>query len=70
MFIDIHVHLRKNPIIFKNGKQHYASPEELLERYDKLGIEKSCNTSGWVFRVSDTKNRVKKRFLENLQTIS
>ncbi|MCX7706205.1 MAG: amidohydrolase family protein [bacterium] len=46
MFIDIHVHLRKKPIVFKDGKQHYASPEQLLKRYDELGIEKAVILPG------------------------
>ncbi|MCM8817548.1 MAG: amidohydrolase family protein [Candidatus Omnitrophica bacterium] len=46
MFIDIHVHVRKNPIVFEGGKQRYASPEQLLKRYEELGIEKAVILPG------------------------
>ncbi|MCM8758718.1 MAG: amidohydrolase family protein, partial [Candidatus Omnitrophica bacterium] len=46
MFIDIHVHVRKNPIVFGDGKQRYASPEQLLKRYEELGIEKAVILPG------------------------
>lgn len=39
MFIDIHVHLRKYQTILRNGKPTYSTPEQLLKRYDELGIE-------------------------------
>lgn len=39
MFIDIHVHTRRIPGPPRRGKQAYATPEQLIERYDKLGIE-------------------------------
>ncbi|MGI6537132.1 MAG: amidohydrolase family protein [Caldicoprobacterales bacterium] len=40
MFIDIHVHTRKIPGPPRlDGRQSYATPEQLIERYDKLGIE-------------------------------
>ena len=39
MFIDIHVHSSLRPLIW-NGKATHATPEQLIERYDKLGIEK------------------------------
>ncbi|MDD5686639.1 MAG: amidohydrolase family protein [Elusimicrobia bacterium] len=39
MFIDIHVHVRKI-LGFPSGKvQSYNTPEQLIERYDKIGIE-------------------------------
>ena len=42
MFIDIHVHTRKRPGPPRlDGRQAYATPEYLIERYDKLGIEKA-----------------------------
>jgi predicted TIM-barrel fold metal-dependent hydrolase len=46
MFIDIHVHTRKVPGPQRNGKQPYATPEQLLERYDKLGIEQAVLLPG------------------------
>jgi len=39
MFIDIHVHTSTNPLIWE-GKPRFATPEQLIARYDKLGIEK------------------------------
>ena len=39
MFIDIHVHVRTRPGPPRNGRQAYASPEYLVERYDGLGVE-------------------------------
>ena len=42
MFIDIHVHTRKIPGPPRlDGRQAYTTPEQLLERYDKLGIEQA-----------------------------
>ncbi len=40
MFVDIHVHARRLPGPLRGGKPAYATPEELIERYDALGIEK------------------------------
>lgn len=40
MFIDIHVHVRKNPIVRKYAYDNFATPEELIKRYDELGIKK------------------------------
>jgi len=39
MFIDIHVHTRSIPGPPRRGKQAYATPEQLLERYDAIGVE-------------------------------
>ena len=39
MFIDIHVHTRKIPGPPRYGKPAYATPEQLLERYDATGVE-------------------------------
>ncbi|MCM8777628.1 MAG: amidohydrolase family protein [Candidatus Omnitrophica bacterium] len=44
--IDIHVHLRKYPTYLRDGKQTYSTPEQLLERYDELGIEKAVILPG------------------------
>ena len=41
MFIDIHVHVRKIPGLPRDGKQAYATPEQLLKRYDQIGVEKA-----------------------------
>ncbi|MCM8788571.1 MAG: amidohydrolase family protein [Candidatus Omnitrophica bacterium] len=46
MFIDIHVHVRKYPARIKNGNQPYSTPQQLLERYDNLGIEKGVILAG------------------------
>jgi predicted TIM-barrel fold metal-dependent hydrolase len=46
MFIDIHVHTRKIPGMKRGGKQAYATPEQLIERYDKLEIEKGVLLPG------------------------
>ncbi len=46
IFIDIHVHLRKYPTFFRDGKQTYSTPEQLLKRYDELGIEKAVILPG------------------------
>ncbi len=40
MFIDIHVHVRRVPGPPRNGKPAYATPDQLIARYDALGIEK------------------------------
>jgi predicted TIM-barrel fold metal-dependent hydrolase len=39
MFIDIHVHTRSIPGPTRNGKQAYATPAQLLERYEPIGVE-------------------------------
>jgi predicted TIM-barrel fold metal-dependent hydrolase len=39
MFVDIHVHARRLPGPPRGGKQAFATPEQLLARYDALGIE-------------------------------
>lgn len=39
MFIDIHVHVRSIPGPPRRGKQAYATPEQLIERYDVIGVE-------------------------------
>jgi hypothetical protein len=46
MFIDIHVHFRSIPGFPRWGKPAYATPEQLIERYDKLGIEKAVVLPG------------------------
>jgi len=46
MFIDIHVHFRKYQTILRNGKYTYSTPEQLLKRYDELGIEKAVVLPG------------------------
>jgi len=39
LFIDIHVHTRRTPGLPRWGEQTYATPQQLIERYDGLGIE-------------------------------
>ncbi|HIE03208.1 MAG TPA: hypothetical protein EYP61_00455 [Candidatus Latescibacteria bacterium] len=46
MFVDIHVHVRKTPGPPRGGKQSYVTPEQLLERYDGLGVEKAVLLPG------------------------
>ena len=46
MFIDIHGHTRKIPGPTRNNQQAYSTPEQLIERYDKLGIEKAVLLPG------------------------
>lgn len=46
MFIDIHVHFRVIPGMERWGKQAYATPEQLIERYDQLGIERAIVLPG------------------------
>lgn len=46
MFIDIHVHTRKILGFTRGGTPTYTMPGELIERYDKLGIEKGILLPG------------------------
>jgi len=46
MFIDIHVHTRSIPGFPRFGKQAYATPENLIERYDAIGVEKAVLLPG------------------------
>ncbi|MCF6174275.1 MAG: amidohydrolase [Victivallaceae bacterium] len=46
MFIDIHVHTRSMPGMQRYGKPAYATPEQLIERYDKIGIERAVLLPG------------------------
>lgn len=47
MFIDIHVHTRKYPGPPRlDGRQAYATPQQLLERYDQLGVEQAVLLPG------------------------
>jgi predicted TIM-barrel fold metal-dependent hydrolase len=46
MFIDIHVHTRQMPGPLRNGKPVYATPQQLLARYDQLGIERAVPLPG------------------------
>ncbi|MCX6992777.1 MAG: amidohydrolase family protein [Kiritimatiellaeota bacterium] len=46
MFIDIHVHFRKTPGFSRRGEPSYATPEQLIARYDKLDIEKGVALPG------------------------
>ena len=40
MFIDIHAHITRQVSFCPNGKNPYATVEQLIARYDALGIEK------------------------------
>ena len=40
MFIDIHVHLKRFPIPRPSGEPVEATPEQVLETYDRVGIER------------------------------
>ncbi len=46
MFIDIHVHTRSIPGFPRNGKQAYATPQQLIERYDAIGVERAVILPG------------------------
>lgn len=46
MFIDIHCHFRKIPGFPRDGNPSYSTPEQLIERYDQLGIEKAVILPG------------------------
>jgi hypothetical protein len=41
MFIDIHGHFLKSLGFPRNGKPAFSTPEQLIERYDRLNIEKA-----------------------------
>ncbi len=41
MFIDIHGHAWVFPGPMRNGHQAFATPEQLIERYDAIGIERA-----------------------------
>ncbi len=42
VFIDIHAHVRLYPSAPHHGRRIFPSPEELLRRYDQIGVEKGC----------------------------
>ncbi len=42
MFIDIHGHAYKKLGPKQDGHIHFVTPEQLLPRYDELGIERGC----------------------------
>jgi hypothetical protein len=46
MFIDIHVHFRSTPGFPRAGGQTYATPEQLIERYDAIGVERAVVLPG------------------------
>jgi predicted TIM-barrel fold metal-dependent hydrolase len=46
MFIDMHVHTRRVPGPMRRGKPAYATPQQLIERYDQLGIERAVILPG------------------------
>lgn len=45
-FIDIHVHTRRIPGPPRNGKQAYATPKQLIEIYDRIGVERAVVLPG------------------------
>ncbi len=46
MFIDIHVHFRSTPGFPRWGKPAYATPEQLLERYAAIKVERAVVLPG------------------------
>ncbi len=42
MFIDIHAHAYKHPWPGTDGKPLFSTPQQLIDRYAGLGIEKAC----------------------------
>ncbi|HHW10160.1 MAG TPA: amidohydrolase [Firmicutes bacterium] len=46
MFIDIHVHTRRIPGPKRRGKQAYATPEQLLARYEAIGVKSAVLLPG------------------------
>ena len=42
MFIDLHGHTYRDPYPGEDGMPVFSSPEQLLARYDELGVEKGC----------------------------
>lgn len=46
MFIDVHVHTRRVPGLPRRGKQAYATPAQLIERCDALGVEQAVLLPG------------------------
>ena len=46
MFIDIHVHVRRIPGAPRYGKPAYATPEQLIERYNAIGVEQAVLLPG------------------------
>lgn len=41
-FIDIHAHAYRLPAVMPGGKPWFSTPDQLIRRYDELGIEKAC----------------------------
>ena len=46
MFIDIHVHVRRIAGALRWGKPSYATPEQLIERYDAIDVEQAVLLPG------------------------
>jgi uncharacterized protein len=46
MFIDIHVHTRRLSPPLRSGKPAYATPQQLIERYDAIGVESAVILPG------------------------
>ena len=41
MFIDIHAHAFKTPFLQIDGRAPFPTPEQLIEHYDKIGVEQA-----------------------------
>lgn len=73
MFIDIHVHTRRYSLPFRDGRPAYATPEQLLERYGPIGVEKAvllpgvspecCRVPQSMYEISETCERFPGRFI-------
>lgn len=46
MFIDIHTHVRRIPGFPRHGKPAYATPQQLIQRFEEHNIEKSVLLPG------------------------
>lgn len=42
MFIDLHAHAYRQPYPGPDGKPVFSTPQQLIERYDELGVDKGC----------------------------
>jgi predicted TIM-barrel fold metal-dependent hydrolase len=42
LFIDMHAHAYRDPYPGEDGKPVFSTPQQLIARYDELGVEKGC----------------------------
>jgi predicted TIM-barrel fold metal-dependent hydrolase len=42
MFIDIHAHAVRKPFLQVDGRKPFPTAEQLIEHYDKIGVDKAC----------------------------